>query len=88
MMLSKKGEDFFKGGAFVENVNKERIYLDDVCDWGDVAFFNAKVVHGVECIDSKAQLNWHDFRGRWMALFAVNKLADNADISNSLDLDD
>ena len=37
--------------------------------------------------DPEADPDWLSFEGRWMALFAVNKLAGNADIDDSQDLD-
>lgn len=87
MIMSKKGEDFQEGGVFVETGKDQRIILDDICDYGDVVYFNAQCTHGVERIDPGATPDWLCQKGRWMALFAVNKLADNPRIGDSLDLD-
>jgi hypothetical protein len=86
MIMSRKGRDFDRGGAFVENSRGERLCLDDVCDIGDVVYFNAACRHGVENIDPGVEVDWLAFEGRWMLLFAVNKLFDNARVGNSLDL--
>ena len=87
MMISKKGEDFFSGGAYVVNEHQEKICLDDHMNLGDVVFFNAEVVHGVDEIDPDHEMDWLSFKGRWMLLFAVNKLSSNTQISSSQDHD-
>ena len=87
MLMCEKGVDFQSGGVFVEKAGGERVYLDDVMTWGDVLFFNARMTHGVETIDPGTEPNWLAFEGRWIMLFAVNKLQQVADISDSIDLD-
>jgi len=32
-------------------------------------------------------MRWHDYRGRWMLLFAVNRLTGNAAIADAVDLE-
>lgn len=86
MVMSQKGQDFQAGGAFVEREDGSRINLDDICEIGDVVYFNAQCRHGVEPIDPEAKLDWLAFQGRWMLLFAVNRLFDNRNISDSVDL--
>ena len=86
MLLSKKGEDFYTGGAYIEDIEGKKHYLDDIMNFGDLAFFSAQIVHGVEKIDPLSTENWLNFRGRWMLLFAINKLANNNQISPSIDL--
>lgn len=87
MLLSQKGEDFQQGGAYVERENGERILLDDLMGWGDVVYFNAQMCHGVERVDPDVEPDWLSFRGRWMLLFAINKLRDNLAIAESTDLE-
>lgn len=87
MLLSQKGEDFQEGGAYVEKEDGERIFLDDISSWGDVVYFNAQICHGVERIDPEVRPNWPSFEGRWMLLFAVNRLHDNRTIADSVDLE-
>ncbi|GGY06535.1 hypothetical protein GCM10007160_37620 [Litchfieldella qijiaojingensis] len=86
MLLCQKGVDFHKGGAYVMNHLDEKIYIDELSDWGEVTYFNAQMVHGVDKIDPDAEHCWEEFKGRWIALFAVNKLASSNRISNSIDL--
>jgi len=86
MQLSKKGEDFKKGGAYVERKSGERLILDDISEWGDVIYTNAQINHGVEAIDPGLEVDWRLFSGRWMLLFAVNKLAGNCNIADAKDL--
>jgi hypothetical protein len=50
-------------------------------------YFNASCAHGVKPIDPDATLNWPSYAGRWMLLFAVNRLAGNTAIGNARDLD-
>jgi hypothetical protein len=86
MIASQKGDDFHEGGAFVERRDGSKLFLDDVAGIGDVVYFNAQTVHGVESIDPQAEMDWSTFEGRWMLLFAVNKVSANDGIANSLDL--
>lgn len=86
MLMTKKGDDFHVGGAYVEHENGKRTILDDICGIGDVIYFNAQCVHGVETIDPDEKPDWLSQKGRWIALFAVNKLADNKEIEDSKDL--
>ncbi len=86
MVMSNKGKDFHNGGAFVECEDGSRIDLDDICQVGDVVYFNAQCRHGVEPIDPQTELDWLSFEGRWMLLFAVNRLFDNQQIPDSIDL--
>jgi hypothetical protein len=87
LIMSKKGEDFKSGGMYVEGQNGEPIFGDDLCEIGDVLFFNAVIPHGVKRIDETEKEDWLSFEGRWMMIFATNKLADNTQISASVDLE-
>jgi len=86
LTMSKKGIDFKEGGAYVER-EKVRIYLDEISEPGDVVYFNAILPHGVERIDPDEKVDWLSFEGRWMLLFATNKLFDNAAIRDAVDLE-
>lgn len=85
--LSEKSQDFHSGGAFIEDVYGTRHYLDDKTTVGDVVFFDARLVHGVEIVDPLSVQPWLDFVGRWSCLIATNKVAGNVAISNAQDLD-
>ena len=85
--MSKKGKDFHEGGLFIEKASKEKIYLDDITEPGDVIYFNAEVPHGVDIIDPQKIYKWTDFNGRWMLLLAINKLFDNESIADAQELE-
>jgi hypothetical protein len=87
LQMSAKGSDFSSGGLFVQMADGGDLMLDDVCAPGDVVYFNASCAHGVKPIDPDAPLNWPSYAGRWMLLFAVNRLAGNTAIGNAMDLD-
>lgn len=84
MTMSKKGKDFKKGGLFV-NINKKKINVDNYSDLGDLIIFKANLPHGVEKIDPYIKNNPLGSKGRWMALFATNKLTKNTIVSDSID---
>jgi len=86
LVMSKKGSDFISGGLVTKDKKENMINLDDDLNLGDLIFFSPQIIHGVEKIDPDKELNWPSFRGRWMCLFAFNKLQNNKNISNSLDL--
>ncbi len=87
LMMSKKGTDFQTGGAYVDGENGKRLYLDDVCDVGDLVYYNVQIPHGVETIDAGRSVPWVDFQGRWMMLLGTNKLASNPGIGNSREVE-
>jgi hypothetical protein len=87
MQLSRKGEDFDAGGLYIQMADGNDLVIDDVTEWGDVIYFNARCPHGVMPIDPATPMRWHDYRGRWMLLFAVNRLTGNAAIADAVDLE-
>ncbi len=87
LLLSKKGEDFSTGGGYLERERGEKIWLEEVGEPGDVVYANAQIPHGVEPIDPGSSADWLDFQGRWIAIFAVNKLHGNAKVGNATDLE-
>jgi len=86
LTMSKKGHDFNTGGAYVELPNGEKVITDSISEVGDLILFNAKTPHGVEMIDSNDDNEWLSFKGRWVMLFATNKLSTNNNIIDSVDL--
>ena len=84
MQMSRKGTDFHAGGLFVAMSDGRDLLIDDVAEPGDVIYFNAACPHGVAPIDPDAPLRWTTFAGRWMLLFAVNRLAANTAIGNAV----
>jgi hypothetical protein len=86
MQMTRKGADFETGGLFVQMADGRDLVIDDIAEPGDVVYFNAACPHGVTPIDPDAPMRWPTFAGRWMLLFAVNKLAGNASIGNAVTL--
>jgi hypothetical protein len=86
LQMSQKGRDFTSGGLFVQMEDGTDLVVDDITEPGDVIYFNARCPHGVHPIDPEATTRWLDYAGRWMLLFAVNKLAGNTAIADAVDL--
>lgn len=84
MTMSKKGKDFKKGGLFAV-INEKKINIDDYSDIGDLIIFKANLPHGVNRIDPNSKNNPLSAKGRWMTLFATNKLPNNTKILDSVD---
>ncbi len=85
VVMSKKGVDYEEGGAYFIS-NDQKVHIDDLVDIGDITFFNPQHIHGVDNIKSRSESSWLDFQGRWTILLAINKLSDNQDIQNAVDL--
>ncbi|MBI3308062.1 MAG: hypothetical protein HYZ79_01655 [Candidatus Melainabacteria bacterium] len=86
LQMTKKGVDFKEGGAYVVLPSNKKIVLDDIASPGDVIYFHPRLTHGVDLIDPGSQIDWLSFEGRWMILFAVNKLFDNTQIEDAIDI--
>lgn len=85
--LSDKSCDFRSGGAFLEDSSGKKHFVDDHTDIGDVVFFDARLIHGVELIDQGTNVPWLDFQGRWTCLIATNKMDSTTSIPNAIDID-
>ena len=86
LVMSKKGKDFKNGGLFV-GTKEEKLNIDDYVSIGDLILFSPQLVHGVDIIDpDNKDNNFISSKGRWMCLFAVNKLNTNNLISNSSEI--
>jgi ectoine hydroxylase-related dioxygenase (phytanoyl-CoA dioxygenase family) len=70
----------------MKNSGGDVIWVEKHARPGDVVLFSPQLVHGVAPIDPKAELNWPAFEGRWMSIFAVNKLATNTRVAEAVDL--
>jgi hypothetical protein len=86
LQITRKGVDFQAGGLFVQMADGRDLVIDEVAEPGDVVYFNASCPHGVQPIDPDEPMRWTTFAGRWMLLFAVNRLAGNAAIGNAVPL--
>lgn len=70
-IMSKRGEDYKTGGAYILNENQEKINIEDSMDIGDIYLVYPTVFHGVETIDKDKNVNWDSFDGRWfMGLYS------------------
>ena len=70
-IMSKRGEDYKTGGAYILNENKEKINIEDSVDIGDIYLVYPTVFHGVEIIDKDKNVDWDSFDGRWfMGLYS------------------
>lgn len=70
LVMSRKGEDFHEGGAFVE-VGGSRLYYEDDCALGDVMIYDGTTVHGVGDVDPMAPLDLVNFTGRIVAFASL-----------------
>jgi len=88
LVMSQKGKDFQTGGVYAESESGELIFLDDIAEVGDIILFNAQIPHGVKIIDEEKEEDWLSFEGRWMMIFATNKVADSNEIRDAVDLEE
>lgn len=63
LTMSRKGEHFHQGGAFVD-IGERRVCLDDCALMGDIVVYDGRTVHGVEDIDPKIPLDLDTINGR------------------------
>lgn len=70
LVMSKKGEDYRDGGAFVD-LGGDRVYYEDDCEVGDVMVYDGASVHGVGDIDPLEPLDMTSFSGRVVAIASV-----------------
>ncbi|HVJ41293.1 MAG TPA: hypothetical protein VM639_07345 [Dongiaceae bacterium] len=86
LVMSERGRDFKEGGVFVQTEQGERIFIEEYAKPGDVVLFDPQMLHGVATIDPIAAPDWPSFEGRWMSIFAVNKLATNTRVAEAVDV--
>ena len=70
LILSKKGEDYTEGGAFIDCQGKQ-VYYEDGCEPGDVIVYDGKSIHGVGDVDALAPLDLTVFSGRIVAFASL-----------------
>ena len=85
LVMSRFGSDYEQGGVYVEDTAGVRFFPEAECEPGDLVWFNPQMPHGVAPIDPESPLGWTQFRGRWMGLFATNKIEDTAAIDDAID---
>lgn len=70
LVMSRKGEDYLDGGAFVE-LDGQRVYYEDDCEIGDVMVYDGGSVHGVGDVDPLERLDMTSFAGRVVAFVSL-----------------
>ena len=75
-VLSKRGEHFATGGAYIET-SSGRIDLDDEVEVGDVVIYDGASYHGVYDIDANHNFTTDSRFGRWSALVSLYQLPKN-----------
>jgi hypothetical protein len=86
LVMSHRGSEYNSGGLFVRGRDGTEIDIEAMVSPGDVMFFCGQVQHGVKRIDPEKRTRWLDFQGRWMGLFAINKVEGNIQISDSAEV--
>ncbi len=81
LAMSLKGSDFNDGGLEVK-VDEEWLSIDDYVHPGDLILIRGDIPHGVRMIDPEKDFNMLS-QGRWMGLFAINKVEGSKKASNS-----
>lgn len=71
--LSKRGEDYHKGGFYLIGKDEQIIDVEDQIDVGDMSFTFPTVAHGVAPVDEDLPLDFKNSRGRWwLGMFSVD----------------
>ena len=71
-LLSKKGEDFYKGGGFAV-INNEILEYEEYTERGDIAIYDSLTEHGVADIDSDKKYIQRSGAGRYSGLVSLYK---------------
>jgi len=71
--LSKRGEDYHKGGFYLVGKEEQIIDVEDQIDVGDMSFTFPTVAHGVAPVDDDLELDFKNPKGRWwLGMFSVD----------------
>lgn len=73
--MSEKGVDYEGGGLYMLNSKKEKIYVEDKIEVGDVYFAFPWLLHGIDDVSNDEEINWDSRDGRWVML--LNTLQSN-----------
>ena len=73
LVMSKKGEDFESGGAFIDDQGGERLNIDDNVELGDIVVYDGQTFHGVEDIDPHKKLTLNSINGRLAGFVSLYK---------------
>ena len=72
IIMSKIGEDFFKGGFYFKSSKTKKINIEKKLELGDAVIFYGSIAHGVEKVDPQEKLLWKSNKGRWFIGMFVN----------------
>ena len=73
LLITEKGIDYSRGGAFYEDQNGKKIFLEDIAKSGDVIVYDESIRHGVGDIDPHLPFDLNSRRGRIVALSTIYK---------------
>lgn len=71
MLVTEKGTDYKRGGAYVINSKKEYIDVEAHSQSGDVVIYDGNTMHGVEDIDPDKVFDQNNLAGRAVALVTI-----------------
>ena len=71
LLITEKGVDFQKGGAFVVNKNNEYVDTEQYGLSGDILVYDGNTIHGVADIDSNIPFEKNNMLGRCVALATI-----------------
>lgn len=72
IVMSKRGEDYSKGGFYFKLSKTKNINIENKIDEGDAVIFYGSLTHGVEQVDPHKKLSWKNNEGRWFLGMFVN----------------
>jgi len=72
IVMSKRGEEYSKGGFYFKKSKNKNINIEDRIDEGDAVIFYGSLIHGVEPVDPHKKLSWNSDKGRWFLGMFVN----------------
>jgi len=73
MILSRHGEDYHEGGAFIVR-DGEPVFYESECAPGDVVVYDGRALHGVADIDPLEPIDLQSFSGRVAALVSLYRV--------------
>ena len=70
LIMSKKGQDFDRGGFYFRDRNNKKLNIEDKLEIGDSVIFYGSIIHGVEAVDKIKKLDWNSYNGeRFIGMF-------------------
>jgi len=79
LVMNKRGRDFKTGGFYVLR-GKEKHFIEDELEPGDLYFCHPKCLHGVETIDAESEYDPMGSAGRWNMVFPASEIQSDGQI--------